>query len=103
MAHNKNHSYKGAIKKQIGTIFVALLIIIGGGLQLYPVNTPYKAGVFAILVILVGIGTFFYVRKFGFQQLCTNCKTNIFPFIDLGKQISEDVKYCPTCGQKVKI
>lgn len=97
----KIHSYKQALKLQCSTIIISLLIILAIGWRLYPVNTLDKRITFSVIVLLVGGMTLWGVRKAGFKILCRTCKTDIFPFIDMGKMSGKKVNLCPCCGEKL--
>jgi len=99
----KSHSYKEALKKQTLVIIIALLIIYGLLWHFIPINTPYKFIIFSAIVLIVGGSTFWYVRQAGYKVFCDGCKKDIFPYIELGKNLSTEIDYCPICGHKNKI
>ena len=91
-------SYKEALKQQywICVTSVAMFLIVGW--QLYPVNTPNKQAVFAVMSIGLAVLTFIVVRRATNKVVCNNCNAELYEIVERCKLSKIAIKYCPSCG-----
>lgn len=99
----KSHSYKEAVKRQFSVIVTALILLVAIGWEIHPINTPYKTFAFSLTLLIIGLGTLWFVRKSGLKVLCASCNTDIFEFVEIGTLRKTPVRFCPVCGKEVEI
>ena len=94
--------YKKAIKKQILTISIVILIVI-----LYPILTGLKTDnelfMWVFLTIAGSFGTYQLLREQSTIATCPHCSIDLFEIIQTAKVTKMQMKYCPSCGNQVDI
>jgi hypothetical protein len=91
------------IKKQrnIRVLLNVLMLFIFIGIlawSLKPFAGGWPLAIFSFLCISLSVMAVRHIREKFMTLLCVTCETNIFPFINLGKSLKQEVNHCPKCG-----
>ena len=99
----KKLTYKESIKKQTGTLIAGFFSVLGILWLFQPIDTPIKYIVVSSTIAIIAFLLIIHIRKNAYKQPCEKCQNDIFPFIEFGKSVKQNVKFCPLCGEKVEI
>jgi hypothetical protein len=98
-----NIEYSSSIKKQAIAAIGSFLIICVVGWRFAPINTPEKAAMLSVFIIILTIATLWYIKKRGKLAICSSCSVDLFEVINATDKTKLSFKYCPSCGSKVEI
>ena len=95
--------YKKSRIKQISFFIAFLAGVAIFGFMLIPLNRPDANVAFFVASTVLGLFTFWIVRKTATEARCPHCEVNLYITIENARSTGVNFNFCPSCGKSVKI